>query len=341
MFRRRGLKMISWLHDEFLEMRLSGVAARVMFAIVSVAALFSLPRIQAQTFTTLYSFTGQKDGGVPYAGLITDEAGDLYGTTSTAGAYGSGTVFELKKNGRMVVLHSFTGGRDGGTPYAALVRDAAGNLYGTTLSGGRHGDGTVFKIDAQGKETVLHSFSQASGNGESPVAGLFRDKSGNLFGTTQIGGNFGVCPPPGCGTAFRLNLANKEHSLSFNSTDGATPYAGLIEDAEGNLYGTTTDRNGSSQGTVFKIDKTFRLTVLYRFSGSTDGSYPDASLVKIRPETCMVPPTWAALPAGERSLKLTKLDRKQYSTALRIIQTEHSPIPPWCLMHKEISMGPP
>jgi uncharacterized repeat protein (TIGR03803 family) len=280
MFRRRGLKMISWLHDEFLEMRLSGVAARVMFAIVSVAALFSLPRIQAQTFTTLYSFTGQKDGGVPYAGLITDEAGDLYGTTSTAGAYGSGTVFELKKNGRMVVLHSFTGGRDGGTPYAALVRDAAGNLYGTTLSGGSHGDGTVFKIDAQGKETVLHSFSQASGNGESPVAGLFRDKSGNLFGTTQIGGNFGVCPPPGCGTAFRLNLANKEHSLSFNSTDGATPYAGLIEDAEGNLYGTTTDRNGSSQGTVFKIDKTFRLTVLYRFSGSTDGSYPDASLVR-------------------------------------------------------------
>lgn len=272
--------MILWLHDQSLSCRPPRMTVLTVLAVVFMTAPFAALRLQAQTFKTLYSFTGQKDGGVPYAGLIADETGNLYGTTSTAGAHGSGTVFKLKKNGKIVVLHSFTGGNDGGTPYAALVADSAGNFYGTTLSGGRHGDGTVFKIDIQGKETVLHSFSQAPGSGESLVAGLLRDESGNLFGAAQTGGNFAVCPPLGCGTVFRLDATNKEHSISFNGTDGATPYAGLIEDAEGNLYGTTTDREGSGQGTVFKIDKTFKMTVLYRFSGTTDGAYPDASLVR-------------------------------------------------------------
>jgi uncharacterized repeat protein (TIGR03803 family) len=251
----------------------------VMTLAAFCASLLAIPSMQAQTLRTLHNFTGEKDGGVPYAGLIHDEAGNLYGTASTGGAFMFGTVFELTSTGKLIVLHSFTGSNDGGTPYAALVRDAAGNLYGTTLAGGSYGDGTVFKIDVGGQETVLHSFSQVAGNGLSPVASVLRDKLGNFFGVAQTGGDLDDCPPYGCGTVFWLNAAYKERSISFNGTDGATPYAGLIEDAEGNLYGTTTERLGSGRGTVFRIDKTFKMTVVYRFSGDTDGLYPDAGLV--------------------------------------------------------------
>src|SRR5438045_599299 len=107
-----------------------------LLAITLVAFLLTTPRAQAQTFSTLYSFSRTPDGGYPYAGLIRDAAGNLYGTTPTGGACNAGTVFKLDTTGKETVLHSFTGGADGGDPWAGLVRDPAGNLYGTSYLGG-------------------------------------------------------------------------------------------------------------------------------------------------------------------------------------------------------------
>ena len=148
-------------------------------------------------FATLYSFSGGADGGYPYAGLIGDAAGNLYGTTWVGGASGLGTVFKLDKNGNQTVLHSFAGGTDGASPYAGLILDTAGNLYGTTVYGGTSNRGTVFKLDQNGNETVLHSFSYA--DGAYPYGGLIRDSAGHLFGTTTYGG-----AGDGSGTAFEL-----------------------------------------------------------------------------------------------------------------------------------------
>ena len=115
--------------------------------------------------TVLYSFTGGTDGGYPYAGVIEDWVGNLYGTTSSGGAAGAGVVFKLDRRGNETVLYSFTGGADGGYPYAGLIEDWAGNLYGTTCCGGTAGAGVTFKVDQTGNETVLHSFTYGSDGG--------------------------------------------------------------------------------------------------------------------------------------------------------------------------------
>ena len=241
--------------------------------------------------TVLYSFcSAQNDGTYPGAGLLRDAAGNLYGTTAKGGASNAGTVFKLDKAGKQTVLHSFTGGADGGVPYAGLIRDAAGNLYGTTAWGGTSDDGTVFKLDTTGKETVLHSFKGR--DGENPYGGLVRDAAGNLYGTTYDGGAYNTgCwgeGQEGCGVVFKLAATGKETVLhSFQAPpagpeDGALPSAGLVRDAAGNLYGTTT-YGGESPcgcGTLFKVGKNGKETVLYTFTGGTDGGDPYAGLVR-------------------------------------------------------------
>lgn len=218
----------------------------IVTLLLSTVALSSM---RAQTLTTLYSFNGQADGGASYAGVISDNKGNLYGTASTAGAYGMGTVFKLSKKG-LTVLHSFGSGNDGGIPYGGLVRDSAGNLYGTTLGGGAAAGGTVFEITANGEEKLLHSFAQ--NEGWSPVDGLLRDRLGNLFGTVQTGGDLqGVCDFQGCGAVFWLSPSGQERSVTFNGTDGSTPYGGLIEDNDGNFFGTTTA--GGSAGCGHRV----------------------------------------------------------------------------------------
>jgi uncharacterized repeat protein (TIGR03803 family) len=273
-------------------MRLHAVGIALALAIVLVPAVVATPaKAQDKTFTVLYSFTGGADGGYPYGGLIRDAAGDLYGTTYGGGSskcsQGCGVVFMVDKAGNETVLYSFTGtGGDGGNPFAGLVRDAAGNLYGTTFHGGASGAGTVFNLDNTGKETVLYSFTGLP-DGEGPHAGLLRDAAGNLYGTTEEGGS-GACSfggfDYGCGTVFMLDTAGKETVLySFSGTggDGAVPYAGLVRDAAGNLYGTTSGGGASSEGTVFKLDTTGKETVLHSFTGTgRDGTYPYAPLIR-------------------------------------------------------------
>ncbi|HEV2379750.1 MAG TPA: choice-of-anchor tandem repeat GloVer-containing protein [Terriglobia bacterium] len=153
--------------------------------------------------SVLYSFTNGDDGGYPRAGLIEDSSGNFYGTTQEGGAYGLGTVFKLDATGNETTLYSFTGGTDGSTPYAPVVQDKAGNLYGTTFQGGAYGLGVAFKLDAGGNETVLHSF-RGLADGSTPEAGLILDPSGNLYGTTSKGGDTSCNPPSGCGVVFRI-----------------------------------------------------------------------------------------------------------------------------------------
>lgn len=187
------------------------------------------------------------------------------------------------------VLHDFTNGKDGGIPFSTLVRDQAGNLYGTTSQGGdisncdpSQGCGTVFKISPAGKETVLYEFNNTHA-GVSPRAGVVRDSAGNLYGTTELGGTSNM------GTVFKLEKGGKETVLySFTGrTDGGNPLASVILGADGNLYGTTYiggdlscqvgQMNGC--GVVFKLAQTGKLTVLHRFHG-TDGANPSGALVR-------------------------------------------------------------
>jgi uncharacterized repeat protein (TIGR03803 family) len=241
--------------------------------------------------TVLYSFgTGATDGTEPLGGLIQDSAGDFYGATGYGGANGEGTVFKIDTTGNETILYSFgSNAADGAGPMGGLIQDSAGDFYGTTGGGGVNNCGTVFKIDATGKETVIYSFCANAYDGWRPEAGLILDSAGNLYGTTAYGGvnsNNGMVFD---GTVFKIDTAGKEtvlYSFGASTVDGTTPNLGLIQDSAGNLYGTTVNggANGVSQGgfgTVFKIDTTGAETVLYSFGSSTtpDGGWPLAGLI--------------------------------------------------------------
>jgi uncharacterized repeat protein (TIGR03803 family) len=220
--------------------------------------------------TVLYSFVGS-DGSHPRAGLIADAAGNLYGTTINGGANDAGTVFQLTPSRNLTVLHSFAGGSDGALPFAGLIADAAGNLYGTTNGGGDGGQGTVFQLTPSGDLNVFHSFT--GGNEASPWAGLIADTAGNLYGTTEGG--------DGPGAVFQLTPSGTLNVLhNFTGRDGAVPHGGLIADAAGNLYGTTHNGGASGYGTVFQLmTPTGALNVLHSFTGGRDGTYPEAGLI--------------------------------------------------------------
>jgi len=273
-----GTQQGSWFSG--IHRRAAGVA--IGLAIVLAPGVMASRSAQAQTFTLLYTFTGGADGRTPGGGVILDAAGNLYGTTSEGGNFacsqGCGTLFKVDGAGNETVLYSFagTGAGDGEYPNAALVMDAQGNLYGTTDVGGAFGYGTVFKLDTTGKETVLHSFSGAGGDGAFPFGGVVSDGQGNLYGTTEAGGT------SNCGTVFKLDTTGKEtvlYSFAGMGGDGRSPWAGVVRDGQGNLYGTTVGGGVSDLGTVFKVDTTGKETVLYSFSGPWgDGAYPMAGL---------------------------------------------------------------
>ncbi len=227
--------------------------------------------------TILHSFAGTPDGEDPRSVLVRDAAGNLYGTTQYGGVNGGfGTIFKLDSNGKLTLLHSFAGTPDGEDPFAGLLRDKAGNFYGTTQFGGTGGGfGTVFKLDAKGKLTLMHSFS-GTPDGVNPLAGLLRDAAGNLYGTTEYGGANG-----GYGTVFKLTAKGKPtllHSFA-GMPDGENPYSRLIRDAAGNFYGTTFYGGTSGYGTVFKLDTASKLTILHSFNYSPDGAHPIAGLI--------------------------------------------------------------
>jgi uncharacterized repeat protein (TIGR03803 family) len=208
-------------------------------------------------FTALHSFTGA-DGSNPTAALIRDSAGNLFSTTSAAGAFSGGTVFKLSPTGKLTVLHSFGRANDGRFPTGGVIMDSSGNLFGTTFAGGGSGFGTVYKVGSTGSETVLHSFDNRQGEGQNPIGGLLLDASGNLFGTTASGGDLNACagePSPGCGLVFELVSGKREIVLHIfdENADGAQPLAALIQDPSGNLLGTTANGGPNGFGVVFKL----------------------------------------------------------------------------------------
>jgi len=206
----------------------------------------------------LYSFGSHLgDGSHPYyAGLVLGKAGKLYGTTYTGGAHGVGTVFEITSAGKEKVLYSFGGQPgDGWKPYAGVVFDKAGDLYGTTLLGGTYGAGTVFEITSSGEEKVLYSFGSQSGDGDEPAASLVFDKAGNLYGTTSQGGVYGG-GAGGYGTVFEITTGGTEKVIcefGAQSGDGYYPFSGSVLDGQGNLYGTTSQGGAYGLGTVFEV----------------------------------------------------------------------------------------
>lgn len=309
--------------------------------------------------TVLYNFcqqSGCTDGSTPYGKLAFDSKGNLYGTTYQGGAYGYGVAFQLRRHPdgtwTETILHSFGNGTDGENPLAGVIFDTAGNLYGTTSTGGTFGSscfagcGTVFELtpgnNGQWTETVLYNFcSQANcTDGNSLTTGLVLDKSGNLYGTTAFGGttlNYGVVfelSPGGAGQWTQQVLhtfaggadgSNSHASLALrggnlygttefggrngnNGTvfelkhlksglwqervlysfclhacmDGGSPLAEVIFDRSGNLYGTTFDGGASQWGVVFEltpVNDHWSETVLYSFTGANDGFNPHAGLV--------------------------------------------------------------
>lgn len=185
------------------------------------------------------------------------------------------------------VLYTFAAAADGERPVGVML-DPIGNLYGTTGFGGvapctgHFGCGTVFKLRRSGVETVLYNFS-GEADGGYPQAGLVRDYSGNLYGTALTGGDTNCNSPSGCGVVFKLDPAGTEtvlHSFEGQPGDGAEPEGALTVDAAGNLYGTTYAGGASNLGTVFQLDSTGTETVLYSFSSSPDGAYPETGLLR-------------------------------------------------------------
>lgn len=267
------------------------------------------------TENTLYSFLAGLDGAVPSAPLVLDTKGNLYGTTefgggdSCVGSYqesGCGTVFRLTPpadggNWTETVLYRFAPFND--YPMAGLILDSQGNLYGTTAGDQSASFGTAFELSppVQGggwTETTLYSFGTSRNDGITPYAGLIFDKRGNLYGTTNQGGARGAACPVGCGTAFELSPSGKgawtEKVLYafVNDADGAYPYAGLLADGAGNLYGTTFyggTQGGNCEGIggcgiVFLLRPpvsggAWRETVLYRFTGGLDGQGPQDTVI--------------------------------------------------------------
>jgi uncharacterized repeat protein (TIGR03803 family) len=227
------------------------------------------------------------DGEFPEAPLVIDGSGNLYGTTFQGGANGHGAVFKLSPGtGTYQVLYSFTGGTDGGLPAGGVVRDSAGNLFGTASGGGVDGQGVVFELTSSGStwtETVLHNFLADGVDGRDPGGrgALVFDGSGNLYGATVAGG------PSNAGVVFELSHSGSTWSETIlhsftGGTDGGNPLGSVRLDASGNVYGTTSAGGTVGDGNVYKLThsgSTWTETVLYQFPGGASGRFPFAGVI--------------------------------------------------------------
>jgi uncharacterized repeat protein (TIGR03803 family) len=235
--------------------------------------------------TTLHSFYGGSNGAYPTGGVILGAPGKFFGVTAGGGAYSEGTVFELTRPSalQVIVLYNFQEESNQGTSPNSLIRDQAGNLYGTTLNGGINGLGTVFELSPgyDGSWTYQEIFTFTYGGnyaqyGAYPYGALTMDRAGNLYGTTFEGGEYGN------GTVFELTNTSEgwKESLLYNFTggdNGAGPLAGVIFDTQGNLFGTTSSGGQDEVGTVFQLTPTrggWVHQVLYNFTGGLDGGSP-------------------------------------------------------------------
>jgi uncharacterized repeat protein (TIGR03803 family) len=279
-------------------------------AILGLCMTFAAANASGQE-KILYTFTGGSDGELPVSGLIWDKSGNLYGTTAGGGSQncqgnGCGTIFQLAPSSSgwtKNVLYSFKGRADGWQPLATLLSDSAGNLYGVTSNGGGNtactyslGCGTVFVLRRNGDGTwtqkTLYSFAGGS-DGQNPTASLIFDKNGNLYGTTVYGGIPSCFANIGCGTVFEISASAGKwtETILYRFTggdDGEGPRAGLMLGSDGTFFGTTevgggTDCYSRGCGTIFSLTSSpsgWSESVLYRFTGTTDGAFPESGLIQ-------------------------------------------------------------
>ena len=278
------------------------IGLRAILAIFAVT--LSIASISATTWSEKVLRNIYGGGAHPLGGaLISDASGNLYGTTYEGGAYGYGLVFELSPDGSggwtETVLYDFcsqSNCADGANPVAGLVLDAAGNLYGTTYGGGTGtgthcaswggspGFGTVFEVTPWGGETVLYSFCPQGGgcsDGEEPASTLIFDAAGNLYGTTYFGGGVFELSPNQSGD-WTLTVLYALGSCEFGCQDGYYPASGVIFDAAGNLYGTTSYGGAYGYGTAYELTPArgggWTETIIHNFDLGSDGGYPEAAL---------------------------------------------------------------
>ena len=271
--------------------------------VLSAATVIAMP---AQTFTTLHSFDGT-DGEQPLTALVQTTSGDLYGTTSGAGSHSVGTVFKITLSGTLKTLHDFCSQTnpagdclDGAVPEAPLFQAPNGDLYGTTTYGGNNDYcplqcGVVLKMSLSGTLTVIYDFCPEGGgtsdvcpDGENPFSALVQNGK-YFYGTTSFGGKNTCHPNDGCGTVFQIttNGATLTTLHTFCSAkgckDGSTPAAGLLQAANGDLYGTTFLNGAYGGGTVFKMTTSGTLTTIHSFceeAACADGSSPNTALIQ-------------------------------------------------------------
>ena len=280
-------------------LRTSCIAACIILGVTRTA----VGQSSAGVLSPLHQFAGP-DGSYPIAGLVQGIDGRFYGTTASGGDAGVGTVFSIdgRDGSGFAVLHQFTGGADGGSPYAALIQTSDGYFYGTTTCGGgvtscldwtNFGSGTIFKVDASGHFTTVYTFSvKGDPDGAWPYAGLVEGRDHKLYGTTWCGGIGTDCSNAdisleGMGTIFKFDPVSNAFTVlyTFTGPDGCSPAAALIEDraVDGLFYGTTA-YCGVAAGTLFKFDaahssRVGSFTLLHAFTNDIDGGSPTAQLV--------------------------------------------------------------
>jgi uncharacterized repeat protein (TIGR03803 family) len=221
-------------------------------------------------FTNLVLFNGA-NGSNPSGELTQEVDGSFYGTTTSGGVNGYGTVFRIASDGQLVTLISFNN-TNGASPYGRLAQGSDGWLYGTTSGGGSNGYGTVFKLATNGSLASLMSFN--STNGAQPRQGLAQGSDGQFYGTAAFGGTNGG------GTLFRIATNNPFSSLFSFDARGYTPYGGVVQGPNGNFYGTTFQGGAYSNGIVYQLTTNGGFTVIYSFKGSSDGANSYAGLIQ-------------------------------------------------------------
>jgi uncharacterized repeat protein (TIGR03803 family) len=266
--------------------------------VIAVLILLSTSLAQAAPEKTIYSFAAaaplDSDGMEPYSQPVFDAKGNLFATTLTGGTHNAGIIFELSpsKNAEWVetILYEFTGGTDGGNPFAGLVFDHEGNLYGTASIGGVNGTGVVFELSPTASGwtyKVLYSFGAypSSGDGFAPNSPIVFDKLNNIYGTTNEGGGAGCFE--GCGTVFELSPTGtgewKEqviHRFTPNGKDGEVPSGGVTFGTNGNLYGTTPNGGTAGSGVLYQLKyssttRSWSESIIHQFVGGKGaGSFP-------------------------------------------------------------------
>ena len=272
-----------------------------LLALVALTAFDAPTRADLPYETVIHSFWAEKlphDGHLPST-LIKASDGNFYGVTVYGGTTarpsnnagdvnpGYGSFFRMTPAGVVTILHNFSDGtvvNDGQYPNPLLTIGGDGDFYGTTVQGGKAGDGTAYRMDTSGNITILRSFNDGtiSGDGSGPNGGLWLAKDGYFYGTTQTGGDYTNSNPTE-GTFFRMTSDGAVtilHSFA-TSTDGAEPLAGVIEATDGNFYGTTYKGGTNDLGLIYKMTSAGVETVIHSLASNyTEGGLPEARLVQ-------------------------------------------------------------